>query len=88
MSDEHSKTNQWRWGPAALCLLLAVYVGGYFAMGDCRRFPDRSVFRHYRSYPVASMFAPLAWLECKIRQRSVYLGPIGSTASTELSFEP
>ena len=78
MSDERRKGN--RWHPALvpsaiLCLVLAVYVGGYFASlideHDARLSKPVANLRVYRSRTAAYVYAPLAWIDAKINRHKV-----------------
>lgn len=58
----------------ALCLPLASYVGAYFAMSETHSpVPTWPVLREFGSQSVCSFFAPMAWIESKVRRRSISL---------------
>src|SRR5688572_18411392 len=73
------KLNGWRWGlAAALLMLLAVYVGGYFALSRAEDV-DETVFgpmcvRVFNSDSVCHMYRPLGWCECQARRKVVWHG--------------
>jgi hypothetical protein len=79
----------WFWGPAPLISLLAVYVGGYFALGDSTT-SRHSAMRCYRYKAVAYAYAPIGKLESMIFQRTVYLSMPGDWefGSRMLRFSP
>ena len=89
MSDERRKSNLWFWGPVSLILLLATYVGGYFALGNSTT-SGHSAMRCYRYKAVAYAYAPLGKLESTIFQRTVYLSMPGDWefGSRMLRFAP
>jgi drug/metabolite transporter (DMT)-like permease len=89
MSDEHHKANLWLWGSAPLLALPALYVGGYFALGESTGTGGATV-RSYRSSAIAFAYAPLAWLESKVRRRDVFLGMPGRSelGGRMIHFEP
>jgi hypothetical protein len=75
MSEERHKGN-WRhsvW--VSLCVLLALYVGGYFVLGEHETHLGRPVWnvRIYRPRMVAYAYAPLAWIEAKTRRHQVHV---------------
>ena len=72
MSDERKK---WTWRHAVWATpfaLLAIYVSGYFLLGDVSYRGD-VVLREYPSPAVARAYRPLMYLECKIRGCGVVL---------------
>jgi hypothetical protein len=90
MSDEPKKrSGGWIWGPAALIVLLAVYVGGYFVLCDEYSFMLATASRSYRSSTVAFAYVPLAWLNAKLWRHDVVLEMPGPSAGGRLiHFEP
>jgi hypothetical protein len=77
MSDERQRKRNWWESPlvpaALLCLLLAVYVGGYFVLREPQALRAGTNVRIYRSRAVAKAFAPLAWLDAKINHCQVHV---------------
>ncbi len=75
MSDEPKKRHWWRWALALVCLLVVIYVGGYFRLAEHPLFkgtPDS----HVRIYPwnwVRRAYVPLAWIDAHINSRMVIL---------------
>ena len=90
MSDEPHKGN--RSHPALvpsaiLCLLLAVYVCGYFASRidehDARLSKPVPNLRVYHSRTAAYAYAPMAWIDAKInRHRVRVMSPDGVSVFT------
>jgi hypothetical protein len=90
MSDEHRRANLWLWGPSVpLALLLVLYVGGYFVLGESTG-TGGAIVRSYRSSNIASAYAPLGWLESKVRRRDVFLAMPGrwELEGRMIHFEP
>jgi hypothetical protein len=89
MSDANRKANLWAWGPAPLALLLALYVGGYFALCDEYSFGHGAASRSYRSSTIALAYVPLAWLNAKLWGHDIYLATPGPSPGGRLiHFEP
>jgi hypothetical protein len=71
MSDERNKGHWWHanWTLCAiLCLLLALYVAGYFVLAEREMHSGIPIsnIRIYRSRAIAKAYAPLAWIEAKL----------------------
>jgi hypothetical protein len=77
------------WVVGPLCLLIVLYVGGYFVLGESTGAPGVTV-RSFRSSAAAFAYFHLAWLELKIRRRDVYLGMPGRSelGGRLIHFEP
>src|SRR5262245_7738527 len=75
MSDEPKERKSFAWTLAvSMVLLLSMYVGGYFVLSKVDDVNDPStVNRHFGSRGVAQFFTPLGWIECKVRDKYVYL---------------
>jgi hypothetical protein len=88
MSDE-PKNRSRAWIGWASLVPLAAYTAGYFLLGDHSDAHGVTI-RDYRSKAVALSYAPLGWLESRIRQRSVYLFMPSETEFRErfLSYQP
>jgi hypothetical protein len=86
---ERRKWHGWKWRGACAAVLLAVYIGGYFASIDLA-LTSRHICRSFQSSPVAFAYSPLGWLECKIRRRTVCIEMPGRSEYEErmLVFEP
>ena len=73
MSDEPKKRH-W-WALALFCLLLAIYVGGYFRLAEHPLFKGTPV-GHVRIYPwnwMRRAYVPLAWIDAHLNNRLVIL---------------
>jgi hypothetical protein len=71
---------------AALILLLVIYVGGYFTLGDNYIGPFGSN-RWYRSASIACAYQPLGWIEALATRHDVELiFPYPSGHSTWYSY--
>lgn len=75
-SEQRRKANLWLRGPTLLLLPLAIYVGGYFVLGNYTSSSTAGV-RLYRSSTIAFAYSPLGWLESRIRRRTVCLAMPG-----------
>ncbi|HET6328255.1 MAG TPA: hypothetical protein VFG04_26475 [Planctomycetaceae bacterium] len=72
---------------ATCAAILAAYVSGYFALPHYGEIVPFGVC--YRRFPVDGLnrpYAPLGWLERKIRGRTVSLG--GPTPGDGIEFDP
>jgi hypothetical protein len=68
MSDEQGKANLWPWWSAALFLLLALYIGGYFVLSRTPRSgAGGPKVRMFHSQSVCTIYCPLGLLERTIR---------------------
>jgi len=59
---------------AVVLVTLGAYVGGYFGLGEHYQHPFAStntIYRVYRHEWEASLFAPAAWVEGRVRERDV-----------------
>jgi hypothetical protein len=75
MSDEPKKQRWLRWFWAVLCVLLAIYVGGYFRLAQHPLFEGAPVDR-VRIYPwqaIKRAYLPLAWIDARLSNRVVVL---------------
>ena len=71
MSDERSNAKRWPGVAVVLFpLLLALYVAGYFLLGDFGSDAGND-YRVYRAWAVARAYEPLGFLESRIRRRTV-----------------
>ena len=72
---------------ATCAVTVAAYVGGYFVLPHSGEIAPFGVC--YRSFPldgVNRLYAPLGWLECKIRGRTVTLS--GPSPGRGVEFDP
>jgi hypothetical protein len=71
----------------AICaVLVAAYVSGYFALSKYAIVGSFGL--HYREFPnrrIRTMYLPMGWLECKIRNQSVC---ITTPALEYVDFDP
>jgi hypothetical protein len=70
MSDGPRKTSLRPWGLVGPCVLLALYVSGYFMLGKFSM-SHGYIFREYRSEVVALAYEPLGILESMTRRTRV-----------------
>jgi len=57
-------------------ILLAVYVGGYFWLGEYDVQRSGSVTYHNRSFSnsdFVTTYLPLGWIECRVRNEPIWL---------------
>ncbi len=77
MSDEPKKSKRrWLRGFCAVpCVLLAIYVGGYFRLAEHPLFEGAPV-AHIRIYPwnwIRRAYVPIAWIDAHMSNRPVIL---------------
>jgi hypothetical protein len=73
MSDKPKKPSSWHWAWAAPGLLLALYVGGYFALVSHPLGPSVANVRIYPSRHLMALYVPLAWIDAHSSRRQVVL---------------
>jgi hypothetical protein len=85
MSDERSERIWLRWTCTNLCLALAFYVGGYFALARHPSHLGRAVsnVRIYPSGSIARAYTPLAWIDASIRRQQVHLKSAGEWTTVD-----
>lgn len=75
MTDERKRrTSGWFIGATTVLVLLAGYLGGYFALGHYGCEPTSDFDIHVRSFSHASLitfYYPMGWIESRIRGEPV-----------------
>jgi hypothetical protein len=74
MSDQPKKRKWLRWFLAP-CVVLAIYVGGYFRLAEHPLFKGTPL-SHVRIYPwnwIRRAYVPLAWIDAHLNNRAVLL---------------
>jgi hypothetical protein len=75
MSDRPKKRKWSRWFWALPCVLLAIYVGGYFRLAEYQSFDGTPVsrVRIYRWNWIRRAYLPLARIDAHINHRIIWL---------------
>jgi hypothetical protein len=75
MSDEPKKRKRWRWFVGPPCVVLAIYVGGYFRLAE-HPLLRGTPLNYIRVYPwnwIRLAYVPLAWIDAHLNNRLVVL---------------